>query len=147
MPSGDAVSELSPDASVREAAVVLEIEGVSLMPYDSATISVALSRVTSIPLGKAMPSATRRADPSQVTRATIPGGEGLAGHGVEAAALDVGVAATVDHKLVSRRQVGQAAHVAVGDQRAAGLAAQEEAIASRDDEQAAVGQPVDAARE
>jgi hypothetical protein len=80
-----------------------------------------------------MPSATRRADPSQVTRATIPGGEGLAGHGVEAAALDVGVAATVDHKLVSRRRPRDAAEVAVGDERAVGLSAQEASVARRDD--------------
>ena len=46
---------------------------VSLPAKDSETISVELSGVTTMPLGNAMPSATRRADPSGVTRAMIPG--------------------------------------------------------------------------
>jgi hypothetical protein len=46
---------------------------------------------THLPFGIARPSATRRADPSGVTSATIPGGELLAGHQVETAAVDVRV--------------------------------------------------------
>ena len=46
---------------------------VSLLANDSAMISVELSGVTTMPLGNAMSSATRRAVPSGVTRAMIPG--------------------------------------------------------------------------
>ena len=41
--------------------------------YDSATSSVSLSAVTSIPLGNASPSATTRAAPSAVTSVITPG--------------------------------------------------------------------------
>ena len=46
---------------------------VSRPAKDSAMISVWLSGVTTIPLGKAMSSATWRTAPSGVTRAMIPG--------------------------------------------------------------------------
>ena len=46
---------------------------VSLRAKDSAMISVELSGVTTMPLGNAMSSATRRTDPSGVTSAMIPG--------------------------------------------------------------------------
>ena len=42
-------------------------------PNDSATISIESSGVTAIPLGNAIPSATRRTTPSGVIRATNPG--------------------------------------------------------------------------
>jgi hypothetical protein len=42
------------------------------IPAYSATISVELSGVRAIPLGKTMWSATRRADPSEATNATMP---------------------------------------------------------------------------
>ena len=48
-------------------------KAVSRFAYDSARISVELSGVTTTPLGNATPSATCRAEPSGVTRATIPG--------------------------------------------------------------------------
>ena len=48
-------------------------KAVSFFPWDSAMINVALSGVTAMPLGKAIPSATRRAELSGVTRAMIPG--------------------------------------------------------------------------
>jgi TetR/AcrR family transcriptional regulator, mexJK operon transcriptional repressor len=56
----------SPPSSVMSNAV-------SLRAKDSATISFELSGVTAMPLGKAIPSATRRVAPSGVTRAMIPG--------------------------------------------------------------------------
>ena len=46
---------------------------VSFWPYDSATISVALSGVMAMPFGNAIPSATSRADPSGLSRAMVPG--------------------------------------------------------------------------
>src|SRR5262249_12784244 len=46
---------------------------VSFFPWDSAMISVALSGVTAIPFGKAMPSATCRTRPSAVTSPMMPG--------------------------------------------------------------------------
>ena len=46
---------------------------VSVPANDSETISVESSGVTAIPLGNAMPSATRRTSPSGVIRATNPG--------------------------------------------------------------------------
>ena len=46
---------------------------VSRLANDSAMISVESSGVTTMPFGNAMSSATRRADPSGVTRAMIPG--------------------------------------------------------------------------
>ena len=45
---------------------------VSRPANDSATISVALSGVTTMPLGNSMPSATWRTAPSGVTSAMIP---------------------------------------------------------------------------
>ena len=46
---------------------------VSRLAKDSEMISVELSGVTTMPLGNAMSDATRRAEPSGVTRAMIPG--------------------------------------------------------------------------
>ncbi len=46
---------------------------VSFLPYDSATINVEVSGVTAMPFGNAIPSATRRVEPMEVTPATIPG--------------------------------------------------------------------------
>lgn len=54
--------------------------------------------------------------------ATIPGAELLAGHEVEDAAVEAGVAAAIDDQLVSRWRVRKAAHIAVGEQHAIGLA-------------------------
>ena len=51
---------------------------VSRPANDSATISVALSGVTAMPLGKSIPSATWRTAPSGVTRAMMPGRRRLA---------------------------------------------------------------------
>ena len=48
-------------------------KAVSVPPNDSETISVEPSGVTAIPLGNAIPSATRRTTPAGVTRATNPG--------------------------------------------------------------------------
>ena len=47
---------------------------VSLRANDSATTSVRLSGVTTMPLGNARPSATWRTDPSAATSAMTPGG-------------------------------------------------------------------------
>ena len=60
---------------------------------DSATISVELSGVTTIPLGNAMPSATWRTEPSGRDQRDDPGGELRAGHEVEVDAVHVDVAA------------------------------------------------------
>src|SRR3954449_1689986 len=121
-----------------------------------------------MPLGKAMSSATRRAEPSGVIRATLPGGKGVllgyrgsravggdqsdaagselgARHHVEAGAVHVGVAATVHDELVPRRGIEDAPQVAGGHQRAVGLAAQEKPLARRDEQQTPVRQPVDTA--
>ena len=48
------------------------VNAVSFRPWDSAIISVALSGVIAMPLGKAMPSATAREVPSGVTSAMMP---------------------------------------------------------------------------
>ena len=97
-------------------------------------ISVALSGVTTMPLGNAMPSATCRTEPSGVDQGDDPGGELAAGE-VEAGGVDVDVAAAVDDDLVpgglgdsrsgrhasraSRRAPAQKAPVAPRDRRAA----------------------------
>ena len=67
----------------------------------------------------AMPSATRRTEPSGVIRAMIPGG--ARPPGLEfAAAVDVDVAAAVDDKLVEIVDV-EAAEVGMGHERTVGL--------------------------
>jgi hypothetical protein len=67
------------------------------------------------------------------------GSELLAGHQVEAAAVDVGIAPTVHDELVPCRGIREASQVGVGHQRAVGLAAQEKPFARGDDEKATVG--------
>src|SRR5262249_8805028 len=57
--------------------------------------------------------------------------------------IDVGVAAAVDDDLVPRL-VGEAAQVGMRHERAVELLAQETTLAPRDDQQAAIRQPVDA---
>jgi len=64
---------LGPCPAVREASVVGDVEAVRRAAKDSATISVEFSGVTAMPLGNAIPSATRRTEPSGVIRAMIPG--------------------------------------------------------------------------
>ena len=76
-----------------------------------------------MPLGNASPSATCRAVPSGVTSTTTPGVT-LAGHHVEAAAVDVGVAAAVDDDLVPAAGPSLT-EIGVGHQRAIGLPAQQ----------------------
>ena len=70
------------------------------------------------------------------------GGE-LAGGKVEADGVDVGVAPAVDDDLVPGI-VRKSAQVGMGDQRPVALPAQESPLARRNDQQATVGQPVDA---
>ena len=53
-------------------------KAVSRAANDSATISVRLSGVTTIPFGKAISSATSWTPPSGVTRAILPGARPLA---------------------------------------------------------------------
>jgi hypothetical protein len=52
---------------------------VSVPANDSETINVEPSGVTAIPLGNAIPSATRRTSPSGVTSATNPGASPASG--------------------------------------------------------------------
>ena len=87
-------------------------------------ISVELSGVTTMPLGKAIAVGHLRAEPSGVTRAMIPGASPRPGHQVEAGAVDVDVAAAVDHDLVPA-VVGELAEVDVGHQRPVGLPAKQ----------------------
>jgi hypothetical protein len=94
-----------------------------------------------MPLGKARSSATERAEPS-ADQGDDSGGEVLTGHQVEPAAVDVGVAATVDGELVAASRLREAGQVRIGRQRPVGLPAQKPPIARRYDEQAPVGQPV-----
>jgi hypothetical protein len=63
--------------------------------------------------------------------------ERLPGHQVEAAAVDIGVAATVDHDVVP----AWLAEVRVGDQGSVGFPAQQPPIRGRDDHQPAVREP------
>jgi hypothetical protein len=70
---GDAVAEVGPHAPVRQAPVRGDVEGGEPFAVDSAMISVALSGVTAMPFGKAMPSATCRTGRSAVTSAMMPG--------------------------------------------------------------------------
>ena len=75
------------------------------------------------------------------------GCERLAGHHVEAATVDVRVAAAVDNELVHGRRVRRRFQVAIGHQRPILLAAQKQPVARRHNQQPAVWQPVDAQRE
>ena len=68
-----ALAELGPHAPVRQAAVGGDVERRELPANDSATISVELSGVTTMPFGNAIPSATWRTEPSGVTSAMMPG--------------------------------------------------------------------------
>jgi len=63
----DAISEVSPHAAIRKGSVGGDGESGSFFPWDSATIKVELSGVIAMPLGKAMPSATCRSEPSEVS--------------------------------------------------------------------------------
>jgi hypothetical protein len=69
----------------------------------------------------------------------------VAGHQVEAEVADVRAALGVDRHVVEVAG-GVPAQIGVGDQGAVGLAAQDPAVAHRDDEQPAVGQPAEPGR-
>src|SRR6266536_6191762 len=107
-------------------------KAVSFLPWDSAMIKVELSGVMAIPFGKAIPSATCRAEQSGVTRAMIPG-----------ASIDVSIPTTVHDDFVPYL-VRDAAQVGVGHQRTAWLLSQNETLPTGDDQQMAIRQPIDA---
>ena len=73
-------------------------------------------------------------------------GRELRAREVEAGAADVRVAARVHHDVVPRRR-REPGQVGVGDDRAVGLVAQQQALAPRHDEQAPVGEEVEAERQ
>ena len=89
---------------------------------DAATMSVALSGATTIPLGKSKPSATWRTAPSDVMSAMIPLGL-PADQEVEAESIPVDVAPTVDNHLVPA-VLGDAAQVSMRHHRSIEFLAQ-----------------------
>jgi hypothetical protein len=104
-----------------------------------------LSAVTSIPFGEGDAVGDLPGHAVEGCERDDPRGEGLAGHQVEAAAVDVGVAAAVHDELVARWRPREPVHVGVGDERAVGLLPQQQPVARRHDQQAPVGEPVDTA--
>jgi hypothetical protein len=96
--------------------------------------------VRTMPLGNARPSATCRAIGGD--QCEDSGGE-LAGRELKAYVADVSVAPPVHDDIVPG-VVGEAAQVGVSYERPIGFSAQQEPIACRDDQQAPIGQPVDA---
>ena len=143
---GTLVAEFGPDTMVGQAAVAGDLVGGQPLGVGLATISVWLSAVTAMPLGKASPSATCRAVPALGGQHDNARRVRLAGHHVEASAVHVGVAAAVDDELVAGRRIRALTEIGIHLERAVGLLHEQPTRARIDDKQPSVRQPVDTER-
>jgi len=128
------IVEVGPDAPVRQATVLFDVEGqqplgVGVGDDQGRVVGRHEHTVGEGDVIGHLPSRAIGVDQSDG-----PGGEFPAGHKVEARAVDVGVAATIHHQLVPRGPLGDAGQIGVGHQRAVGLPAQEKPIARGDDQ-------------
>ena len=141
-PVRDASGKVGPHSPVRQAAVRRDVEGCK-------SFAVGLGHDQGRVVGR-HDHAIREGDtighlpsrPIGGDQSDDSGGELLPRHKVKAAAVDVGVTATIHDNFVPAAG-REATQVGMGHQRPIGLPAQQKPLVGRDDKQASVGQKVD----